>query len=482
MSPLGSRRSPILLLPVLLAVALGACAGGGERAEESVEGERGSAGESAFAAEVRRPAPEPGPRAVSRILLVALDGGTWLVADPLLEAGKLPNLAAVAARGVRADLRTLEPTVSPAIWTTIATGVLPDRHGILGFDGVPGQTMTTLPNSRMRRVKAFWEILRDAGFTSGTIGWWATWPADSLGEGSYLVSDRVPYTRMEAAVRRATLTPEDVWPPELLDDVAPLVEKPNDLDPAVARRFLGFDEEMTERFLLRADYRMGDFLPEFKFVYQSDRSTLKMALELLERRRVDLASVYFTGIDTVSHLYWHFTYPEGFASADIRPEDIERFGSVIPLYYELIDGYLGRLIEAAGEEATIVVVSDHGFGGTGNLPWSGGHGRLTPGAPIAPAGMLVMAGPGIRSDGGRLERAHVLDVAPTLLYLLGLPAGEDMLGRVLVEAMAPGSPEPLAQIESWERVGRQREPGAVPVEPAGDAERMERLRALGYIQ
>jgi len=334
----------------------------------------------------------------------------------------------------------------------------------------------------MRKVKAYWEILRDAGLTSGTIGWWATWPADPLGEGSFLVSDRVPYTRMEAAVRRATLTPEDVWPPDLLDEVAPLVEKPNDLDPAVARRFLGFDEEMTERYLLRADYRMGEFLPEFKFVYQSDRSTLKMALELLPRHPVDLASVYFTGIDTVSHLYWHFTYPEGFPDAGIRPEDIERYGRVIPLYYELIDEYLGRLVAAVGEDATIVVVSDHGFGGTGRLPWSGGHGRLTPGAPIAPAGMLVMAGPGIRSGGARLERAHVLDVAPTLLYLLGLPAGEDMLGRVLTGAMAPGAPEPRPRIESWESVGRLREPGRIPVEPEGDAERMERLRALGYIQ
>ena len=462
-------RLPILAAPLVLAC----CAQGEPPREPPAE---------PAAPAVGAEAPRPGPRKAARILVLALDGATWKVCDPLLAAGKLPNLARLVARGVRADLVTLEPTVSPAIWTTIATGFLPDRHGITGFDGVPGQTMTTLPNSRMRRVKAYWEILRDAGLTSGTLGWWATWPADRLGDGSFLVSDRVPYTRMEAAVRRATLTPEDAWPPELLEEVAPLVERPNDLDPAVAEEFLGFDRGMMERMLLGVDYKMGSYLPEFKFVYQSDRSTLRMALHLLAQRRVDVASVYFTGIDTVSHLYWHFTYPKEFPGQEIRPEDIARYGRVIPLYYERIDEYLGQLMAAAGEDATVVVVSDHGFGGTGRLPWSGGHGRLTPGAPIAPVGMLVMAGPGIRADGARLERAHVLDIVPTMLELLGLPAGADMLGSVLTEALVPGTPEPLPRIESWEQVGLLRDVGEVPAEPAADAERMDRLRALGYIQ
>ncbi|MCP3858085.1 MAG: hypothetical protein GY704_00390, partial [Phycisphaeraceae bacterium] len=95
-----------------------------------------------------------------------------------------------------------------------------------------------------------------------------------------------------------------------------------------------------------------------------------------------------------------------------------------------MDDYLGELLDVAGEGTTVIVVSDHGFGPTGNLPWSGGHGRLTPGAPIAPPGILVLSGPGIAAGPRRLERAHVLDVAPTLLHLLGIPAGEDMIGQV----------------------------------------------------
>ena len=154
---------------------------------------------------------------------------------------------------------------------------------------------------------------------------------------------------------------------------------------------------------------------------------------------------------------------------------------MIPRYYELVDRYLGELVDAMGENTTVLVVSDHGFGGTGDLPWSGGHGRLTPGAPIAPRGILVLSGPGIASDGRRLSRAHVLDVAPTILHLMGLPAAEDMLGRVLTEALAPGSTE-LPRVESYESIGRLRVAEDIPVDPAGDSERLERLRALGYIE
>jgi hypothetical protein len=89
-----------------------------------------------------------------------------------------------------------------------------------------------------------------------------------------------------------------------------------------------------------------------------------------------------------------------------------------------------------------------------------------------------MAGPGV-APAGRLRKAHVLDVAPTVLHLMGLPAAADMLGRVLVEALSPGIREELPRIESWEPVGAPRAVADVPVDPAGDAERLERLSAAG---
>ncbi|MBW2417101.1 MAG: alkaline phosphatase family protein [Deltaproteobacteria bacterium] len=423
-----------------------------------------------------------GHRHVEALLVVALDGATWLWMTPLIDQGRLPVMEGLLRRGVWASLETLEPTVSPAIWTTIATGTLPERHGILGFDGVPGQSMETLPNAGMRRVKAWWEMLDAAGLTSGTIGWWASWPADPLRPGSYLVSDRVPYTRMEAAVRRATLDARDTQPAGLIAEVGDLVERPNDIDRDEARRFLQLTDEGIDRLLLPAKYEMGRYLPEFKFVYQSDRSTWKIAHKLIAQHPVDLAAVYFAGIDTVSHLYWHFSFPESLVGHTVARKKVNRFRDVIPLYYELMDRYIGDLLEVAGAGTTVMVVSDHGFGATGTLPWSGGHGHSTRGAPIAPPGVLILSGPGIAGDGAELARARVIDIAPTLLALLGLPVAEDMPGRPLVEAFAGGEDSELSRIPSWEEVGRPRTATVVPVDPRGDAERMERLRALGYIE
>ena len=69
----------------------------------------------------------------------------------------------------------------------------------------------------------------------------------------------------------------------------------------------------------------------------------------------------------------------------------------------------------------------------------------------APDGVLLVAGAGIR-PGASAARASVLDVAPTLLYLLGLPVARDMGGRVLTELLDPGFAEdnPVTFIPSYE--------------------------------
>jgi predicted AlkP superfamily phosphohydrolase/phosphomutase len=74
--------------------------------------------------------PAPGS---SRLLIVGWDAADWKIIDPLLARGAMPALAALLKRGVRADLATLEPRLSPLLWSTIATGVTADCHGILNF-------------------------------------------------------------------------------------------------------------------------------------------------------------------------------------------------------------------------------------------------------------------------------------------------------------------------------------------------------------
>ena len=96
-------------------------------------------------------------------------------------------------------------------------------------------------------------------------------------------------------------------------------------------------------------------------------------------------------------------------------------------------------------------------------------------------GIFVMAGPGIRS-GFRLRAASVLDMTPTMLYLLGQPVANDMQGRVLLEAMTPALKQnkPLKWIPTYE-TGAKRNV-EVPQKSEEDDEMLEKLRSLGYIQ
>ena len=74
-----------------------------------------------------------GSRVVRRLLLLGWDAADWSFADPMLQRGELPNLAALVRAGLRSDLSTLDPKLSPMLWTTVATGKTADKHGILNF-------------------------------------------------------------------------------------------------------------------------------------------------------------------------------------------------------------------------------------------------------------------------------------------------------------------------------------------------------------
>ena len=107
-----------------------------------------------------------------RILLVGWDAADWQVIDPLLDAGKMPNLARLVERGAIADLATLHPPYSPILWTSIATGKRPTKHGITGFIEPTRDARAVRPVSSLsRRCKALWNILGQNGLRSVVVGW-----------------------------------------------------------------------------------------------------------------------------------------------------------------------------------------------------------------------------------------------------------------------------------------------------------------------
>jgi predicted AlkP superfamily phosphohydrolase/phosphomutase len=116
-----------------------------------------------------------------KVLLIGWDAADWKVIHPLMDAGQMPNVRGLVDRGSMAQLATLRPPLSPMLWTSIATGKRPFKHGIHGFseptpDGRGVQPVTILS----RKSKAVWNILSQNGLRSVVVGWWPSHPAEPI--------------------------------------------------------------------------------------------------------------------------------------------------------------------------------------------------------------------------------------------------------------------------------------------------------------
>ena len=253
------------------------------------------------------------------LVVVGIDGGEWRVIERLWGQSRLPNLRALAQRGVKGELKTAYNS-SPVIWTTIATGVTPQRHGITDFV-VPTDRGDLPVSSGLRKVPALWNMTTRARLRTAVLGWWATWPAESI-EG-VLVSDRALLD-----------LPNRVSPPEFLERFE------------AARR-----TSLSEPSRFRLDEESG----------RRDRAMAVMGRSLLAEDRDDLMLLYFRSTDTVSHRFWKYFEPEFFPPID--PEELAANRGRVPHVYEAVDDALGSLV-AAAPDANFLVISDHGFHAT----------------------------------------------------------------------------------------------------------------------
>ena len=176
---------------------------------------------------------DPGPHRPAagaperNLLLLAVDGADWDLIDPLMEQGELPHFERLVREGSRARLQSIEPIISPVVWSTIATGKGPLEHGVLDFltrgaDGRP------VPVTRLQlKARPVWSMLGDAGIPVAVTGWWASWPAEEVN--GFMVSDRLVYHMFGMPEADASARADGgvkTWPRELLAEIEPLLVRP----------------------------------------------------------------------------------------------------------------------------------------------------------------------------------------------------------------------------------------------------------------
>jgi tetratricopeptide (TPR) repeat protein len=409
------------------------------------------------------------------LVLIGLDGADWEIIDPLVASGDLPNIARLSEEGVRARLRTIAPILSPVVWTSVATGKGPAKHGIVDFLARASDGSMVPVTSSLRRARALWNLLGEGGVPVSVTAWWATWPAEPV-EG-YMATDRIAYQLFKEVI--AEPASDDpvaekrgkTWPADLFDEIAPMIVPPSSVNDADLARLVDLDA------LGSPDADDRERLEDLRTIVASTRTYEAIATELLRRQPRGFHSVYNESTDTVAHLFMPFRPPR-------RPEVDDRraaaFGDVVDASYREADAMIGRILERVGPDWNVLVISDHGFKHGDNRPSTDSRIDHGPGADWHDRfGVLILWGNDVRR-GVRVADASILDVAPTILALYGLPVGEDMDGRVLEEALAPEflAEFPVERIPTWER---EESAGEEVAPSAQDPELIAKLRALGYL-
>jgi predicted AlkP superfamily phosphohydrolase/phosphomutase len=426
------------------------------------------------------------PPGRGRVIVFGIDGADWQVIRPLAAGGRLPHFRRLIDEGTTGTLMSMEPSASPSLWTTIATGVRPERHGIHGFiveAGLPGagsrgdeggaapagaRGEVRPVTSTMRRAPAFWNVLPRYGRKVGVVGWLVTWPAEPTN--GFIVSSYLPYVYNWSTGRplKGTIVsgiPKQTFPEALIDDLNADKVKPADIPPDMVRRF--YDPDRVGG--LSQDDR--DCVEGFLWSLACDETYRRIGLKLYQAYPVDLFAIYFGGVDVASHRFWKFAHPDAM-NYGVGAGEAAGLGGVIDAYYVYVDGLLGEYLDRMGPDTTLVVLSDHGFKPVlfPGKPTTSGHHRME--------GIVALYGRGVRR-GAVMEGAGLLDVLPTLFRLLDVPIARDLEGKVLVDALEPqfASAHPQAAVDTYGPAQHAGEPDESDL----DRNVLERLRSLGYI-
>ena len=403
-----------------------------------------------------------------KILLIGWDAADWKVINKLLDAGKMPALETIVNSGVIGNLATISPPLSPMVWTSIATGMRADKHGILGFTEPDPDNKRIRPvSSRSRKVKAIWNILTQKNFKTNVVGWWPSHPAEPI---NGICVSNFYHRAIDELDKPWTLPSGAIFPSELRKQLAELRVHPQELTEAHILPFVPkaakVDQDKDKRLA-----SIGKIIAECSTVHSA-------ATWIMENSDWDFMAVYYDAIDHFCHGFMNF-YPPKLPNV---PDDLyEIYNEVVDGGYRFHDMMLGRLLTLAGDDTTVILVSDHGFHSDHLRPLG------IPNEPAGPAvqhrnlGIFAIKGEGIKKD-ERVYGATLLDITPTILTLFDLPVGRDMDGHTLVQIFE--KPKIPDFIESWELV--EGNAGMLDEkfrqDPFAEHAIMEQMIALGYVE
>lgn len=396
-----------------------------------------------------------------RVLVIAIDGLDLALLDRLRAASPaaLPAISQLLA-GSSATL-TSDADRDPArVWTTIATGQTPDRHGISALEarqlaGVDGRlrpktgvgallagatdllrlTTPVITSGNERRIPTFWEVAARTGLRTSVIHWWATWPAAATGEDiGTVLSDRALLRLEQGGALDGEISPASLYD-TLQKDWAARHMRASEraraaLTPGASSDIAGLVTRSAELDAMIADLATDSLLSD-----------------------VDLEVVYLPGLDIAQHGLLGANTAAAPSAVAARVQAVER-------YYAFLDGLIADLTKAAPR--TVVLVAE-------------------PGRIASPGdGLIALSGRPANAGAARITGAPV-SVAATVLSLLGVPIAADLSGPALSNLVSEQfrRAHPDRGVATY---GPRRTGTRVRTGKALDQEMIERMRSLGYVR
>jgi len=302
------------------------------------------------------------PAAAKRVLIIGLDGATFDVLNPMMEAGRMPRLAEAVKSGAAGVLHSTVPPITPAAWTTFLTGKQPGSHGIIDFERYDALSNKLDFNSTrcLDHVRNLWQLLSARGLRVGSINVPMTYPPIKV-NGFMISGFETPGPQSEFA-----------YPPEL--------------KPRILERW----PDPTLRTKWRRKTFGGDalFAANIDYMTRSFHQGTEMTKWCGQEYGWDVLMVVLKLVDNLQHKAWKYLDPR-WSERNPRRRDLARQA------FSELDVAVGELLNyAAANEAAVLMVSDHGHGSL--------EGKVQPNLLLQRWGYLALRGWGAQT-GTRLR-------------------------------------------------------------------------------
>ena len=348
---------------------------------------------------------------VRKTLLVAWDAADWLLVEPMIDAGELPILNELLTNGLLGWFSVPTPLDPTVLANSLSTGFTPDIHGVLA----EGALATD------RRVPDLAERFAASGRVSISVGWPASHDAKEI-PNLLRVSDLFDAESPVSASDHWPLPACAVTPERLAADIAEIRLHPGEFSQTDLAPLIAGIETMN----LNEEPRVSNIARHLA----ASLSRQSAATYLMENHPWQFACVHFPGIAGVCRETLEIAPPQ---LPHVPDDEFERYRRTVSETYKLHDQMLGQLVGLAGPDAAVLLCATRGVesGEARPSPLPGEH--VETAAFFRPNGFCILRAPGLRED-ELLHAVRLADLAPTMLWLAGLPIPAGVAGAPLLQA------------------------------------------------